>query len=250
MVAVIVKLDEERDERASLAALTALVADDLNHVNALILERMQSPVALIPQLAGHLIAGGGKRMRPMLTLAARAALRLSRRRAITSSPPRSSSSTPRRCCTTTSSTRATCAAAATPPTSSGATSRRAGRRFPVQPRVRADGRGRHPAGARDPVARLRGDRRGRGRQLTASAIETSEEDYLEIIDAKTAALFAAACRIAAVVAERPAAEEEALERLWPQPRHRLPAGRRRDRLFGARRPSWARPSATISATAR
>ena len=30
---------------------------------------MQSSVALIPELAGHLIAGGGKRMRPMLTLA-------------------------------------------------------------------------------------------------------------------------------------------------------------------------------------
>src|ERR1700722_2674977 len=30
---------------------------------------MQSPVALIPQLAGHIIAAGGKRLRPMLTLA-------------------------------------------------------------------------------------------------------------------------------------------------------------------------------------
>ncbi len=41
----------------------------MNGVNAVILERMQSKVALIPELAGHLIAGGGKRMRPMLTLA-------------------------------------------------------------------------------------------------------------------------------------------------------------------------------------
>jgi len=46
-----------------------LVAEDMNGVNAVILERMQSKVALIPELAGHLIAGGGKRMRPMLTLA-------------------------------------------------------------------------------------------------------------------------------------------------------------------------------------
>jgi octaprenyl-diphosphate synthase len=53
----------------SLDALTALVAADMNGVNAVILERMQSKVALIPELAGHLIAGGGKRMRPMLTLA-------------------------------------------------------------------------------------------------------------------------------------------------------------------------------------
>jgi len=57
-------------ERApSLDALMALVAPDMNGVNAVILERMQSKVALIPELAGHLIAGGGKRMRPMLTLA-------------------------------------------------------------------------------------------------------------------------------------------------------------------------------------
>ena len=53
----------------SLDALMALVAGDMNGVNAVILERMQSKVALIPELAGHLIAGGGKRMRPMLTLA-------------------------------------------------------------------------------------------------------------------------------------------------------------------------------------
>jgi octaprenyl-diphosphate synthase len=53
----------------SLDGLMALVAADMNGVNAVILERMQSKVALIPELAGHLIAGGGKRMRPMLTLA-------------------------------------------------------------------------------------------------------------------------------------------------------------------------------------
>jgi octaprenyl-diphosphate synthase len=58
----------------SLDALMALVASDMNGVNAVILERMQSKVALIPELAGHLIAGGGKRMRPMLTLASAALL--------------------------------------------------------------------------------------------------------------------------------------------------------------------------------
>ena len=54
----------------SLEPLLALTANDMNGVNAVVLERMQSKVALIPELAGHLIAGGGKRMRPMLTLAA------------------------------------------------------------------------------------------------------------------------------------------------------------------------------------
>ena len=53
----------------SLEPLMQIVAEDMNGVNAVILERMQSKVALIPELAGHLIAGGGKRMRPMLTLA-------------------------------------------------------------------------------------------------------------------------------------------------------------------------------------
>jgi octaprenyl-diphosphate synthase len=51
-----------------------LVASDMNGVNAVILDRMQSKVALIPELAGHLIAGGGKRMRPMLTLGCAALL--------------------------------------------------------------------------------------------------------------------------------------------------------------------------------
>ena len=53
----------------SLDAMLALVADDMRQVNHVILDRMKSDVPLIPQLAGHLIAGGGKRMRPMLTLA-------------------------------------------------------------------------------------------------------------------------------------------------------------------------------------
>ena len=51
----------------SLDPLVALTAPDMNAVNQVILSRMQSEVPLIPELAGHLIAGGGKRMRPMLT---------------------------------------------------------------------------------------------------------------------------------------------------------------------------------------
>lgn len=49
--------------------LLALVADDMTATNNLIIERMHSKVALIPQLAGYLIASGGKRLRPLLTLA-------------------------------------------------------------------------------------------------------------------------------------------------------------------------------------
>ncbi|BBK31054.1 octaprenyl-diphosphate synthase [Stella humosa] len=58
------------DETPSLEPLIRLVGDDLSRVNARIIEYMHSPVALIPQLAGHIVAAGGKRLRPMLTLAA------------------------------------------------------------------------------------------------------------------------------------------------------------------------------------
>ena len=44
--------------------------DDMGAVDALILERMQSPVGIIPNLAEHLVGAGGKRLRPLLTIAA------------------------------------------------------------------------------------------------------------------------------------------------------------------------------------
>jgi octaprenyl-diphosphate synthase len=58
--------------KPSLDTLMRLVRNDLDRVNSTILKHMQSPVHLIPQLAGHLIAAGGKRLRPMLTLGAAA----------------------------------------------------------------------------------------------------------------------------------------------------------------------------------
>ncbi|MEK7246464.1 MAG: polyprenyl synthetase family protein [Pseudomonadota bacterium] len=66
---IVVSLDEGRERKPSLEGLAALVAVDLKAVNALIVRRMQSPVAMIPQLAGHIVVAGGKRIRPMLTLA-------------------------------------------------------------------------------------------------------------------------------------------------------------------------------------
>lgn len=53
-----------------MAALRTLTTTGLEGVNQEILASMQSPVAMIPDLAGHLINAGGKRIRPMLTLAA------------------------------------------------------------------------------------------------------------------------------------------------------------------------------------
>ena len=46
---------------------------------------------------------------------------------------------------------------------------------------------------------------------TTNDTETSEAAYLDVIRAKTAALFAAACRVGAVIAERPRIEQEALD---------------------------------------
>ncbi len=53
----------------SFERLCGLVAGDLEEVNRTIVDRLQSPVELIPQLAGRLVASGGKRLRPILTLA-------------------------------------------------------------------------------------------------------------------------------------------------------------------------------------
>jgi len=54
----------------ALDRLITLVASDLDAVNATIVARMDSSVPMIPALAGHLIQSGGKRLRPILTLAA------------------------------------------------------------------------------------------------------------------------------------------------------------------------------------
>jgi octaprenyl-diphosphate synthase len=66
-VAVIVPL--ESPQSASVDALVGLVAADMERVNATILSRTGSDVTMIPEVANHLISSGGKRLRPMLTLA-------------------------------------------------------------------------------------------------------------------------------------------------------------------------------------
>ena len=58
------KLGTEGIER-----LVGLVRDDMSRVNEMILSRTGSDVAMIPEVAQHLISSGGKRLRPMLTLA-------------------------------------------------------------------------------------------------------------------------------------------------------------------------------------
>ena len=200
-------------ERApSLDALMALVAPDMNGVNAVILERMQSKVALIPELAGHLIAGGGKRMRPMLTLACGTLLGYpgTRHHKLAAAVEFIHTAT-----------------------------------LLHDDVVDGSGmrRGKRTANLiwGNPASVLVGDflfsrafelmvedgslkvlrilshasaviAEGEVEQLTAQRqIETDEEHYLEIISAKTAALFAAACRVSPVVAEASEDAEHALE---------------------------------------
>jgi octaprenyl-diphosphate synthase len=199
--------------KPSLDPLFRLLGADLARVNELIVARMHSPVALIPQLAGHIVAAGGKRLRPMLTLACA------------------------RLCGYDGDRHIALAAAV---------------EFIHTATLLHDDvvdssdlrRGRDTANAvwGNKPAVLVGDflfarsfelmvedgslrvleilsraaaviAEGEvGQLVTANDTTTTEAAYLAIIEAKTAALFAAASRIGAVVAERPAAEEEALER--------------------------------------
>ena len=70
-MSVVIDLSREFLERPepSLDRLTELTAEDMQQVNQSIVDRMESPVILIPQVARHITAAGGKRLRPMLTLA-------------------------------------------------------------------------------------------------------------------------------------------------------------------------------------
>ncbi len=210
MTATVHQLGSRREP--SLDPMIQLVAADLNHVNAVILARMQSEVALIPELAGHLIAGGGKRMRPMLTLACARLLDYggTRHHKLAAAVEFIHTAT-----------------------------------LLHDDVVDGSGlrRGRRTANIiwGNPASVLVGDflfsrsfelmvedgslkvlrilsrassiiAEGEVDQLTAQRrVETGEDHYLAIISAKTAALFAAACRIAAVVAERDEAAEEALD---------------------------------------
>jgi octaprenyl-diphosphate synthase len=66
---VVIPFDGGAERQPSLDPLMALAAEDMAKVNEMILARARSHVDLIPELAGHLIKSGGKRIRPMLTVA-------------------------------------------------------------------------------------------------------------------------------------------------------------------------------------
>ena len=209
---VVVSFDEGRsDPESSLNDLVALVAKGMERVNATILSRTGSDVAMIPEVANHLIASGGKRLRPILTLA----------------------------------TADLCGYAA----GEGAVKLAASVEFMHTATLLHDDvvdesdmrRGRVAARIKwgNEASVLVGDfllgqafrmmvevgslraldilsaaatviAEGEVMQLTAAKnTETSEDEYLAVIRAKTAELFAAACEVGPVIADRPRAEQAA-----------------------------------------
>ncbi|MBK5263766.1 MAG: polyprenyl synthetase family protein [Alphaproteobacteria bacterium] len=196
----------------SLEPMMSLVADDMNAVNSVILERMQSKIPLIPELAGHLIAGGGKRMRPMLTLACARLLDYpgTRHHKLAAAVEFIHTAT-----------------LLHDDVVDGSGMRRGrktaniiwgnsasvlvgdflfSRSFELMVEDGSLKVLRILSNASAVIAE------GEVNQLTAQRrIDTDEEHYLEIIGAKTAALFAAACRIAAVVAECDETQEQAFD---------------------------------------
>ena len=214
-MAVIVNLEEgrERARGPSLAPLMALVGEDIKRVNEVIVRRMHSPVALIPQLAGHIVAAGGKRMRPMLTLAAArlcgvssgerhvnlaACVEFIHTATLLHDDVVDESDLRRG--------RATANAVWGNKSSVLVGDFLFSRAFQVMVEDGSLDVLRILSNASAVIAE------GEVLQLTtANDTETTENAYLEVIRAKTATLFAAAARVGAIVAGRPRAEEEALE---------------------------------------
>ena len=201
-----------RDSEPSLAPIMALTAPGMNSVNQVILERMQSEIPLIPALAGHLIAGGGKRMRPMLTLAGAALCDYqgTRHFKLAAAVEFIHTATLLHDDVVDGSEMRRGKAAANLIFGNPATVLVGDFLFTRSFELMVEDGSLKVLKILSNASSVISE--GEVDQLTAARqVETSEERYLNIIGAKTAALFAAATRIAAVVAEKSEAEERALE---------------------------------------
>jgi octaprenyl-diphosphate synthase len=211
-VGIVVELENKRGKKPTFDVLTAIVAEDMALVNQLILKRMESPVALIPQLAGHVISAGGKRLRPMLTLASAKLCGYHGERHITLATCIEfihtatllhddvvDESKLRRGLETANSIWGNQASVLVGDFLFS-------RSFEL---MVEDGSVKVMGILASASARLA---EGEVMQLlTANDTETGESAYLDVIKAKTAKLFAASCRLGAIVADRPSVEEEGLE---------------------------------------
>ena len=199
-------------KRPTLDPMLALTAQGMNSVNAVILDRMQSEIPLIPALAGHLISGGGKRLRPMLTLAGAELVGYqgTRHHKLAAAVEFIHTATLLHDDVVDGSELRRGKAAANIIFGNPATVLVGdflfSRAFELMTEDGSLKVLKILANASAVIAE------GEVSQLTAQRqIGTSEEQYLHIIGAKTAALFAAASRISAVVAECDDAQERALE---------------------------------------
>jgi octaprenyl-diphosphate synthase len=211
-VGIVVSLDGNRDQKPSLDGLNALVADDLKAVNTLIVQHMDSPVQMIPQLAGHIIAAGGKRLRPMLTLAAArmCGYQGNRHLGLAATVEFIHTATLLHDDVVDDSDLRRGLASANAVWGNKASVLVGDYLFSRSFQLMVeDGSLRILdilSGASAVIAE------GEVLQLiTTNDTNTGETAYLDVIKAKTAQLFAAACQIGAIVAERPPVEEEALE---------------------------------------
>ena len=192
--------------------MLALTAAGMNSVNAVILERMQSEIPLIPALAGHLISGGGKRIRPMLTMAGAALCGYegARHHKLAAAVEFIHTATLLHDDVVDGSDLRRGKAAANIVFGNPATVLVGDFLFSRAFELMVEDGSLKVLKILSRASAVIAE--GEVDQLTAQRhIETSEERYLGIIGAKTAALFAAATRIAAVVAERSEAEERALD---------------------------------------
>ncbi|MBX7501718.1 polyprenyl synthetase family protein [Qipengyuania sp. YG27] len=200
------------EPEGSIEPMLALTAPGMNQVNQVILDRMQSEVPLIPALAGHLISGGGKRLRPMLTLAGAELVGYSgtRHHKLAAAVEFIHTATLLHDDVVDGSDLRRGKAAANIIYGNPATVLVGdflfSRSFELMTEDGSLKVLKILSGASAIIAE------GEVDQLTAQRkIDTSEQRYLHIIRAKTAALFAAASRIAAVVAECSEAQEQALD---------------------------------------
>ncbi len=192
--------------------MLSLTANGMNAVNAVILDRMQSQIPLIPALAGHLISGGGKRMRPMLTIAGAELCNYhgTRHHKLAAAVEFIHTATLLHDDVVDGSDLRRGKASANIVFGNPATVLVGDFLFSRAFELMVEDGSLRVLKILSNASAVIAE--GEVDQLTAQRqIETSEERYLSIIGAKTAALFAAATRIPAVVAECSDAEERALE---------------------------------------
>ena len=212
MSADIVPLPRRSEPPPSLDPILALTASGMNAVNAVILERMQSEIPLIPALAGHLISGGGKRLRPMLTLAgaALAGYQGTRQHKLAAAVEFIHTATLLHDDVVDGSDLRRGKAAANIIFGNPATVLVGDFLFSRAFEVMVEDGSLKVLKILSAASAVIAE--GEVDQLTAQRkIETSEARYLQIIRAKTAALFAASTRVAAVVAECEEDQESALD---------------------------------------